>query len=87
MVPLDPATFRKSRGLSQAELAEALGLGLRSKGYISRLESGATPWPLKLALRLEKLSSGEVPASSICAEAADLQVSTPASATAAASGP
>lgn len=69
---MDPASFRKSRGLSQAAFAKELGLAERSKGYISRLEAGATRWPLKLALKLERLSGGEVPAASICPEAADL---------------
>lgn len=67
---MTPALFRKSLKLSQADLARELGV--RSKGYISDLESGRQPWPLKLALKLERLSAGAVPAASICPEAADL---------------
>ncbi|MDZ4375109.1 MAG: helix-turn-helix transcriptional regulator [Phenylobacterium sp.] len=69
---MSPASFRKFRGRSQAQFAIELGLSERSKGYISRLEAGATPWPLHLALRLEKISDGMVPAASICAQAAEL---------------
>ena len=75
---MTPATFRKSRGLSQAQFAEALGLEARSKGYVSRLEAGRQPWPLRLALKLEKLSDGEVQAASICAEARALGAATSA---------
>lgn len=48
----------------------ALGLQERSKGYISRLEAGAQPWPLRLALKLEQVSEGAVPARDTCPEAA-----------------
>lgn len=57
------ANFRSSQGLTQAQLAKALGL--RSKGYLSVIERGEEPCPLKLALQIEKLSCGTVPALSL----------------------
>lgn len=68
---MDLETFRKSRGLTQAQLAEALGL--RSKSYISRLETGAgPPASLRLALRIEQYSGGLVKAASLCPQEAHL---------------
>ena len=57
------AAYRKSVGKTQAELAR--DLGLRSKGYLSHIETGGEPCPLKLALRIEDLSDGQVPALSL----------------------
>ena len=57
---MDLESHRKKRGLSLAEAARELGLA--SKGYLSRLEKGVTPWPLHIALRVEDWSGGEVPA-------------------------
>ena len=70
-------SFRKSRGLTQLELARALGL--RSKSYISRLETGAGPASLRLALRIEQFSDGQVRAADLCPGDADL-LTTPATA-------
>lgn len=71
---MDLETFRKSRGLTQADLAKALGL--RSKSYISRLETGAGPGAsLRLALKIERFSGGLVKAADLCKEAADLGAS------------
>jgi transcriptional regulator with XRE-family HTH domain len=55
---MDLESFRKSRGLSQAQLA--IELGLVSKGYVSRLERGVTPYPVTLALRIEAWSGGAI---------------------------
>jgi len=55
--------YRKSRGLSQARASAELGLA--STGYFSRLESGRAPMPLKLALRIEQWSDGQVPATEL----------------------
>lgn len=55
--------YRKSTGRTQAQLAKELGL--RSKSYVSRIETGAEVCPMKLALRIEELSSGRVPALSL----------------------
>jgi transcriptional regulator with XRE-family HTH domain len=63
-------SFRKQRGLTQQQAAQELGLA--SKGYFSRLESGKDPMPLRLALRIERWSEGAVRAAEICAAAADL---------------
>lgn len=65
---MDLESFRKSRGLTQQQLA--IAVGLRSKSYISRLETGAgPPASLRLALRIERYSGGLVAASSLCPEA------------------
>ena len=63
-------SFRKSRGLSQAELARELGL--RSKGYISDIEGRRQRCSLRLALRIQQWSEGAVPAASLNTDAADL---------------
>jgi transcriptional regulator with XRE-family HTH domain len=55
---MDLAEFRKARGLNQDQLAEALGL--TSKAYISQLETGAVPVPMRLALQIEEWSGGAV---------------------------
>ena len=60
---MDLPSFRKSRGLSQEECARELGL--RSKGYLSSLESGQERMPLRLALQIEAWSAGEVTAASL----------------------
>ena len=62
----DLATFRKSRDLSQEEVARQLGL--KSKGYLSSLENGQERMPLRLALQIEAWSAGEVPAESLLTE-------------------
>ncbi len=53
---MDLATFRKQRGLTQDQLASELGFA--SKTYISQLETGAVPTPLRLALQIEVWSEG-----------------------------
>lgn len=55
---MDLASFRKSRELSQEQVAAAVDL--QSKGYISGLESGATVAPLRVALRIHRWSEGMV---------------------------
>jgi transcriptional regulator with XRE-family HTH domain len=51
-------SYRSRNGCSLEAVAAAIGL--TSKGYLSRLERGSTPWPLELALRVEEWSAGEV---------------------------
>ena len=60
---MDLASFRLGRGLSQQQCAEELGLS--SKSYVSGLESGAVTAPLRLALRVEQWSAGQVTADSL----------------------
>ena len=67
---MDLTSYRKARGLSQAECAKALGL--RSRSYICEIESGIRSASLKTALRIEKWSEGAVPASSLSPMAAQL---------------
>ena len=50
--------FRKQRGMSQTELARVVGV--TNKGWISQIETGAASAPLKMALRIELWSGGEV---------------------------
>lgn len=61
------ALTRKSRELTLEQMAAELGL--RSKGYLSRLETGGAAGgayaPLRLALQIERWSAGEVPAESL----------------------
>jgi transcriptional regulator with XRE-family HTH domain len=56
-------SFRKRRELTQKQAAAELGL--LSKGYFSRLESGKAPMPLKLALRIQAWSGGKVTAAEL----------------------
>jgi DNA-binding XRE family transcriptional regulator len=65
--------YRESRGLTQPEMAEALGLSAKSKGLICQIETGAKPASLKLALKIEHWSGGQVPAGSLCPLVADLR--------------
>lgn len=57
------ADYRRSQGLTQAQFARAIGL--RSKGYVSRLESGSEAFSLKVALKIEDHSDGKLPALSL----------------------
>lgn len=57
--------WREGEDLTQEELANKLGL--RSKSYISRLETGVGPPASPLvALRIQSLSGGQVKAESLC---------------------
>lgn len=56
-------SFRKSRGWTQEQLGEAVGI--RSKGYVSRIERGLEQCSLRVALRIEHLSGGQVTAASL----------------------
>jgi transcriptional regulator with XRE-family HTH domain len=67
---MDLESYRRERGLTQQQAANELGLA--SKGYFSRLESGKDPMPLRMALKIETWSCGKVAARDICAAAADL---------------
>lgn len=60
---MELVSYRKKLGLSQEACARALGV--TSKGYISDIETGAKKASLRLALRIEQWSKGEVPASSV----------------------
>ncbi|MBP6876580.1 MAG: helix-turn-helix transcriptional regulator [Phenylobacterium sp.] len=66
-------SFRKSQGMSQAQLARLLGLN--SKGYISCIERRVQRCPLHLALKIERISGGLVTAASLSPEAAELGAS------------
>jgi transcriptional regulator with XRE-family HTH domain len=55
---MDLVSFRKSRELSQQQVAEQLGFS--SKAYISGLESGDVICSLRMALTIERWSDGEV---------------------------
>jgi transcriptional regulator with XRE-family HTH domain len=69
MHPSSPlAVHRKRLGLTQAQTAVALGLSASSVGWISEIESGRRQASIRLALKIERWSAGEVPASSVCDE-------------------
>lgn len=53
------ASFRKSIGLTQSQLAKKLG---RSEGYLSSIETGRESCPISLALRIDELFQGEMSA-------------------------
>jgi len=53
--------WRSRKGVSQAWVGERLG---RSQAFVSMLETGQCGVGLDVALDLEELSEGEVPASS-----------------------
>jgi transcriptional regulator with XRE-family HTH domain len=63
---MDLRAFRESRGLSQQDVADAIGLA--SKGHISTLETGASRVGLRTALRIETWSGGEVRAIDLLAD-------------------
>ena len=63
MEPPDLIRYRESLGLTQEQAANQLGLS--SKGYFSRLERGEETWPLRLALKVEQWSGGQVTADSL----------------------
>lgn len=63
---MDLVEYRKGRGLSQEQAATELGL--KSKGYLSSIESGRFSCPLKLALQIEVWSGGEVRAADLVDE-------------------
>ncbi len=54
-------TFLKENGLRQAEFAERVGT---TQGMISRLVSGVVVPSLDLAVRIERITDGAVPAAS-----------------------
>ena len=64
------AQARLRRGLTQAALAEELGLS--SKGSVSAIETGAEPPSLELALRIQQWSGGEVLAADLRPDLAHL---------------
>ncbi len=69
------AQWRKSQGLSQERLA--IQLGLRSKGRVSRLERGADPWPIDLAIAMDRISGGAVTVAELRPDLHDVRVIQP----------
>jgi len=69
---MKPAIWRKSKGMTQADLAKRLGLS--SRGRISSLESGADPWPTDLAIAMDRISAGAVPVASLRPDLHDVRV-------------
>lgn len=67
---MDLASYRKELGLSQDELAPVLGL--KSKGSLSAIETGAEKAGLELALRIQAWSAGRVRAAELRPDLADL---------------
>lgn len=72
---MDFATFRKQRGLTLEACAKELGLSPSSKGWLSEIERGGEKGrdaSLKLAMKIERWSGGQVKAASICRIAAEV---------------
>lgn len=71
---MDLASYRKERGLTLAEAATELGLSRTSKSWLCEIE--AVPRKrdasLKLAMKIERWSGGQVPATSVCAIAEEV---------------
>jgi transcriptional regulator with XRE-family HTH domain len=63
-------SYRKSRGLSQKQVAEALGI--EAESMISMIERERRKPTLRLALKIQRWSNGEVKAAELCPDAADL---------------
>jgi transcriptional regulator with XRE-family HTH domain len=55
---MDLAAYRLEKGLSQSQVAAALGIA--SRGHICELEAGSRPFSIKLALKVERWSGGQV---------------------------
>lgn len=68
---MDLAAYRKSRGLSQAQVA--VELGLSGKSYVSMLERRSRPVPVALALRIQRWSEGTVKATTLRPDDEDLR--------------
>lgn len=64
---MDLASYRKAKGLSQQAFAEALGL--KSKGYVSEIET-AGKCSVTVALKIEEWSGGDIAAHELNAEVA-----------------
>lgn len=62
--------FRKSRQLTLAQTAAELGISQKSTGWLSEIENGRREASLRLALRIEAWSKGEVAAGSVNKELA-----------------
>ena len=62
--------FRKSKGLTLAQMAAELGISEKSVGWLSEIENGRRDASLRLALRIESWSKGSVAAGSVNKELA-----------------
>ena len=65
------AEYRQSLGLTLAQMAAGLELSEKSVGWMSEIENGKRDASLRLALRIERWSGGQVTAASVCRELAD----------------
>ncbi len=55
---MDLASYRKSRGVSQQQLADHLGI--RSKAYVCALERKSKHPTVEMALKIQKWSEGAI---------------------------
>ena len=67
--------WRERAGLTQEELA--IQLGLRSRGRVNTLERGREPWPAELAVKIDRLTAGEVTVADLRPDLADVRVLRP----------
>lgn len=75
---MDLPSWRKSKGWTQAVLADRLGL--RSKAHVSRLESKRERVSAELAIAIDRLSRGEVRVAELRPDLQDVRVIQPAAA-------
>lgn len=67
------AEYRAHHGLTLEQCAVALGLSPSSQSWLSEIESGKRDASLRLALRIESWTGGQVTAASVCKEVAKLR--------------
>lgn len=65
------AEYRTQLGLTLQQTAVALGLRPTSASWLSEIENGKRDASLRLALRIERWSDGQVSAASVCSELRD----------------
>ncbi len=69
---MDLLHWRKSQGITLEAMAS--GVGLRSKGRMSRIERGVERCPTDLAIAIDRLTSGEVPVAALRPDLHDVRV-------------
>jgi transcriptional regulator with XRE-family HTH domain len=67
---MDLQSYRKSRGLTQRQVADELGV--KSDSLISMIERGERPASIDLAVKIQAWSGGKVLAAELSPMAADL---------------
>ncbi len=71
---MDLQHWRKSKGITLERMAS--GVGIRSKGRMSRIERGMERCPTDLAIAIDRLTSGEVSVATMRPDLHDVRVIT-----------